>query len=335
MGGRLLTQVFGLPEKRISRVDYFSIRQQLCVDFRDIYPDCRIATPEVFFEKEDFGDIDVLCNLQGEQILKVIREKYKVKPHCNAGVYSFPLDGFQCDIISVCDKYFQITHDFYSWGDLGNILGRQFNAIGLNFGHKGLVYKLHHSYFSGKQEDVSPIDKILICTDMQEILEYIGLDYSRWLDGFRNEREAFEFAELGKYFNPRMFFFEELNHINRTRNRKRPMYCRFVERIQEKYKDKIIPRIGSGYYWPYVVQRWPHILTEIEKHRENYERNYIISKKFNGDLVKELTGLEGPDLGKFIARFKNSFEDFKNWVFTSSTESINLEIIGFKNKLVY
>lgn len=329
MGGKLLSQVFNLPEKRISRDEYFEIRDHLISRFKFSYPDCRIETPEVFGQKFSFGDIDILCNLQHDQIKKVIREEYCPKPFVNAGVFSFPFREFQCDIIHVPDKYFQISHDFYSYGDTGNLLGRQFNSFGLNFGHKGLFYKLMRSYFSGRVEDVNPLEKISLSTDMREILEYIGLSYDRWKRGFENEEDAFEFVESSPYFNARMFFFEELNNENKTRNRKRPMYCHFVDRVSEKYKNQIIPRLSKQYWFPRIIQRWPHVLDEIEKHRPQYERQYVISRKWSGDIVKEITGFENVELGKFIVAFKDSFESFNDWVLTTSIDDIKLAIKSF------
>lgn len=331
MGGRLLTSVFNLPEKRISRAEYFEIREQLVSDFKGAYPLCRIETPRVLGDKSSFGDIDVLCNLQHDQIKKVIQEKYHPKPHSNAGVFSFPFRDFQCDLIHTPDNYFQIGHDFYSHGDLGNLIGRNYNFFGLNFGHKGLFYRLYHSYFSGREQDKSPLDKIVISTDMREILTFIGLDYDRWARGFQNETEVFEFVESAPYFNARMFFFDELNNENRTRNLKRPMYCRFVERIAEKYKDQVIPRLSANYWFPKITARWPHILEEIEKHRPKYEKQYIISKKWNGDMVKKITGLDGPELGKLIVGLKTKYAPFDQFILNNTVDSIKLAIKEFQN----
>lgn len=322
MGGKLLTKVFNLAEKRISREEYFKLRKQIILDFRRFYPDCRIVTPEVLRNKNTFGDIDVLTNLQHDQIKRIITDCYKIfKPHVNAGVFSFPIDGFQVDIIHVPNDYFNISYEFYSNGDAGNIIGRLFNSFGLSFGHRGLFYKLLRSYFSGKENDVNPLDKILITTDMEEILDFVGLDFQRWKDGFDNENDVFNFVESSPYFNARMFRFEELNNENKTRNRKRPMYCHFVERIEEKYKDQIIPRLSKQYWFPHVTKRWPHILEEIEKHRPRYERSYIIGKKWNGNLIKEIP-LKDKELGEFIVGFKNSFEDFNDWVISTPQNKI-------------
>lgn len=97
MGGSLL-KTWDLPEKRISRDEYFLINSEIIKIFKKYYPICKFQAPRVTFSKSSFGDSDLICNLQGEQVLKVIKENFWNKPHCNAGVYSFPYKGFQIDI---------------------------------------------------------------------------------------------------------------------------------------------------------------------------------------------------------------------------------------------
>jgi len=334
MGGKLIQSHFGLPEKRILRHEYFVLRDQLFFDFKSIYNTCRVETPFVLGDKETFGDIDILCNLQLEQIQKVIIEKYNIKPCLHGGVYSFPLNGFQVDVVQTDNQYFDIALAFYSYGDLGNLLGRLYGGLGIHFGHKGLFYKLLHSYFSGNPADVSPLNKIYVSTSFPEIIDYVGLNYSRWQLGFQNENEVFDFIESSRYFNPRLFYFEELNHQNRTRNRKRPMYARFVERISSKYKDVVIPRIAASYYFPYHVQKWPKMLEDINKFKPIYERQYILSRKWSGDLIVEITGLKDKELGKFIVAYKKSFESFTDFILNNSIDKIKESVRLFYQEYI-
>jgi len=321
MGGKLLTSVFNLPERRISREEYEQLRLDVIYHFKCVFPYCRIDTPKLLNDKDSAGDLDIIVNLQSAQVESVIKETWKIKPHHNGNVLSLPINSFQVDIIYVDNKYFQSTLNFFNYGDCSNLMGRIANFQGLNFGTQGLFFKLLRSYFSGQHGDVNPLGKIYITDSIYDILTFLGLDYSKWISGFDSEDNVFEFIESSPYFNPRAFFFDELNHENRSRNKNRPMYCRFVDRIAEKYKDQIIPRLSKQYWFPRVIKKWPHVLDKIEEYRPQYERQYIISKKWNGDIIKEIP-LTGKDLGKFIISFKKKHEPFLDFIIENSIDNI-------------
>lgn len=333
MGGKLLSQQFNLPEKRISREEYENLRLQLIQDFKDIYPDCYIDTPKLLKKKDSAGDLDLVVNLQADQVKKVIKEKWNIKPFINANVMSLPVNGFQVDVIFVDTKYFNSTLNFLNHGDTSNLIGRMANFQGLNWGTKGLFFKLLQSYYSGREIDVNPVDKVYISDSPFDVLTFLDLDYNKWMEGFDDENDVFNFIESSKYFNPRAFFFEELNSENRSRNKNRPMYARFVERVAEKYKDVVIPRLSKQYWFPRVIQRWPHILDEIEKHRPKYERQYIISKKWNGDLIKTIP-YQNQELGKFIVGFKQKHAPFDEFILNSTVDQIKVALQEYEKKFI-
>lgn len=330
MGGKLIQSHFGLPECRVSRADYFVILEEIKKTFKEFYPNCRIDAPKLLGSKSSAGDIDIVTDLQKTQVLKIIHHKYHPNPHYNGGVYSFPYidPKVQIDVIMAGEKNYQTTLNFLSQGDASNILGRLANGQGLKFGHMGLNYTLYGSYFSGDPKDQNTWGDINLSIDTKEIMDFLDVSYADWERGFNTEEDVFDWVENSKYFNPRLFFIEELNHENRTRNRQRPFYMHFVNRITEKYHDQVFPRVCETYYFPRIIAHWPHILEEIEKYKEEYDKHYVISHKFNGKIVFELTGRARESLGEFMIAWKKQ-ENWKGFVLAARKSEVEQKIVEF------
>lgn len=108
---------------------------------------------------------------------------------------------------------FQTCRDYYTYNDLGNLIGRVAHKMGMKFGHLGLLYPL--------RDGDHLIAELVVTRDTRQALEFMGYDFDRWNQGFDQLTDIFEFAASTPYFNPEAFTLENLNHRNRTRNRKR------------------------------------------------------------------------------------------------------------------
>ena len=57
------------------------------------------------------------------------------------------------------------------------------------------------------------------------------------------------------------------------------------------------------------LDSYPHFSKQYNEYEEEFNNLKSLYNKFNGNLVRELTSLEGKELGKFIQSFKSKYTD--------------------------
>jgi len=207
----------------------------------------------------------------------------------------------------------------------------------LKYGSAGLIASVYSIDNSRKLAD------IVISKDNRKIFKFFDLDYDKYLKGFDNLEEIFEFIINSKYFNPNNFLMENLNSVDRKRSKKRSTYKGFLDYINLKNFDK-----DSGFKFNKDKSSYHRIINEyfpesnfleiLDELKKEDDRNKRISEKFNGNIVMEITGLKGKELGNFIHKFKQYIEDKRKVEFKEFVDSVEEgEIINqckyfFKNK---
>lgn len=86
-----------------------------------------------------------------------------------------------------------------------------------------------------------------------------------------------------------------------------------------KYRKLIV---GGSY-----GRKRPHF-----RFQEKARRKDQVKQKFNGHLVRSLTGLEGKNLGAFISKYKKRFMDFDDFILKSNQSFIEADILDFFEK---
>lgn len=221
MGGRALKP--GLT-RRINKEEFIEISQSIENLIKDKVDAYYIV--QAFSSKESFGDIDVLiCPKQDSNIRNLIGDLFKPDDlYSNGGCHSFNYRECQIDFIVSKPSIFEINKRYLDYNDLGNFIGRISRGVfGLKFGHDGLWFIVRDD------KTDQNYDEWLISKDFDRILLFLGFDPDRYKQGFEKLEDIFEFVKSSTFFHPKLFYFESLNHQNRTRNRKRDSYCKFVD----------------------------------------------------------------------------------------------------------
>ena len=346
MGGNLL-KTWNLPEKRIPTSEYNRIKDELLHKFQQDRSISRLVGPSsiklvgssrgvvapCIRNKETHGDLDIIMGSyqdsdvvvewRGEQDFgKYLEKEFGYKPFKNSNVYSFPYDGFQVDVTFHPMSEFNMAVDYSSWGDLGNIMGRVFHKMGLHFGHSGLSFWIRQGLFDNNLQwsDSDHIyDKVVLTTSMKEICEIGGFDYSRWNKGFDTEQDAFDFVVDSKYFDPNLFKLENLNHTNRTRNRKRGMYMRFMEYVADS--NKVGEPFRSKHEYSLLMQcKYSHLQSAIDGFRLLYEVDKVIKEKVNGKLVMQWLNLSEND-GKLVGQIMSKVRELDKYKLLEMTQA--------------
>jgi hypothetical protein len=203
---------------------------------------------------------------------------------------------------------------YLSYNDLGNFIGRLAHGFGLKYGQEGLWYE---HQFKGKN-----IGTVYVSKNYPKIFEFLGLSYERYEKGFNELEEIFTFIAESPYFNWKKFQMEELNKINRDRNKKRASYTSFLEWMGENVADenheyKFFDDKTS--YFIMIDDAFPeaNIVTEVRRLEYLECRKLYVQSKFSGGDVMKRYGFEGKKLGEVMTGFKeyitkeyNSYNDY-------------------------
>lgn len=299
---------------RLNRQDYERVIQEITQKINDKFgSDIKFNVIPSYLNKHDFGDLDVIYTSKKEILNDLIQlinpEQYIKNGPVLSIVYPFNQKNFQVDFIRVKDKSYDFSLNYYSYNDLGNLMGRIFHKMGFKFGHDGLSYIVRDPTINTRV-----LGTLLVSTDFEKVIKF-G-DYHNYDNQVFNELEdIFEYVTTSKYFNKSIFLLENRNHISRVRDKKRPTYMKFLKFIdcrnfdnefdfnkKESFRKEILDQAFIEF--PEFKERYDQLLVQIENKR-------TISEKFNGNIVKDLTGLEGKTLGYFIQFLLSWFEQNK------------------------
>lgn len=336
MGGRAL-QKYGIETERKSSVEFYKIAADIAVQLSfglgitssipvvfNYSPSIAALPVRCYRTKQDHGDLDVLIKvdqkfeLDNIDLRKYIEQHFNPQViHSNGGVLSFDYKNFQIDFIPIKEENWDIAQVYFSYDPLGNAMGKTFHKMNLSYGWDGLKYKYRN--FNGRNSH-----NIVVSKDPRKIFKFSGYDYDRYLNGFETIEEIFDFIVAGKQFHIDVFRMENLNHVDKKRNRKRKSYHAFLEYI-EKLENKTPFQFerNKSFYLPIIDNYFPeaNLLKQIDVLDARDEINRQLSEKFNGRLVMEwIPDLEGKMLGNAMKNFKVFLGDHYEHIVLETTE---------------
>jgi hypothetical protein len=340
MGGRALKQ-YGVETERKNTDEFLKIgneiQTQINLSFAGLLESTIVTC---YHSKADHGDLDVLLKITHDFHNKNVNLREYIqntfKPNAinnNGGVYSFDYKNFQIDFIPIKESKWETAKIYFSYDPLGNIMGKTFHKFGLSYGWDGLFYKFRNFNGTNSQD-------ILLTTDIRKIFEFGGYDFDRYLLGFETLEDIIKFCIDGKYFDSEMFEMENLNHIDRKRNRKRGSYHLFLNYLKDNnITTKFEFKKNKVDYIPLINQTFPeaNFLEKLNILAEKDRQNKILAQKFNGDLVMSwLPDLKGKELGKVITDFKVALgDDYNDFILNNNYDVIRnyfMEIYNGNNK---
>lgn len=302
MGGMLLKK-FGLPEKRINKEEYDKLSCLILSKILEGGYEAEIS--KTFKSKPDYGDVDLIVNVGNgsKPLLDFVKREFHPTPHKNGNVISFPYNNVQIDLVSVGGANYEVARMYYSY-ECGMGLGAIFDKLGLKLGWDGLHLKYPLNLISAELPN-HEFFEVSLTKNIDEILDIVGVSKEKLDNGFETRQELFDWLAESKYFDPKIFNFDELNHRNRTRNKRRATYCALVKYFKTMTEAK--PRPTKAEMRELIISKYPHVKGKIEEKSVQIIKNKERAAKFNGNIVRELTGLEGAALGAFIKAFKENY----------------------------
>ena len=318
MGGNALKNTY---TRRYGRDEYFEAWNEIKnFLWRDLHGFSLIPS---YKTKESFGDMDILVD-------DVFFPKYKFTDNFiydhfksneivrNGDVISFNYKELQVDLIFT--STFDYSLAYFSYNDLGNLIGRLAHKFGLKHGHDGLVLPVRDNDHVYKE--------IVMTTNYANTLEFLNLDIATFQKGFDTLEDIFRYVSSSSYFRPEIYLFENLNNIQRTRDKKRPTYNKFLDWCKtQTFEDKewyTSKTDALNYAISYFEENFGDpIREEYEKTFEEIAAKRYIASKFNGELVMNVTNLTGKALGNFMKHLRTN-TNFKHnsFIMTKTDEQI-------------
>lgn len=316
-----------LGTERISKENYILAYSEIKILFKEYLEkkglyDEKFGDIPYFESKQDFGDMDFLSTIpinifdefiNGENVkrngIKVIE-----KINAGGGVNCFAIEfnknnknfKFQFDYIYANPKYYDFMKNYFSYNDLGNLVGRVASAYGYKFGHDGLFKRF---YFK-ESGDISKIyslksisklenknnenDKgsfkeyIFLTDDFDKALEFLGFNKDRFKDGFKTKQEIFDYVITSKYFDNDFFELENRNNKQRVRDRKRSTYNEFLEYIKDKDIKNEEYSISKQKLLNKERKDFPHLNNELIKLRKEIKTSFFVQKRLSLDKIDNI-----------------------------------------------
>ena len=300
--------------RRYSKEEYLSAQDKWVNYLSDQFT---VGTLSIVKEKETFGDLDLVVTGNKEKLIEILINHYPL--FINGNIISIKDNDFQVDLILVPEISFKYSIHYFGCQDLGNLLGRLIKQYGFKHGWNGLYYV--------QRNGDHVVQEHLLSTRYLDIINILGLDRYKFLCGFNSYEDMFDWLVKSPLFISSIFKYENLNHTNRVRDRKRKVYNLFldyIDKLDDSIKNKETTKLSEEEKRSFVFSKFPKLALEVERLDKEIEIHNIVKSKFNGELVKSLTGLSGVLLGNFIKLFKSSYND--NWIFNTSQHEINLLI---------
>ena len=327
MGGNALKLV---KTRRYNKDEYDLLKTKIIDTLRshEIFKGRKIQDIQAYKEKETFGDMDLLISSNNlpNNTWDIVKELFHPQQLVrNSSVTSFDVNELQIDMILSPDHEYDITAIYFSYNDLGNLMGRVAYKIGFKYGHAGLAYMI--------RDENHVIDEINISMDPNEIFNFLGYDFNTYKKGFNNLEDIFNYTITTPLFNKDYYNLETRNYASRIRDRKRSTYSGFLKWIETKdelpnydYIDK------KEFHLKRAFELFPKFKLDYESSKAKYKKTMECKSKFSGKLVTDLTHLTGDKLGQWIQGFKKSKPDFETWLLNTTDTEINETIINtFKN----
>lgn len=309
---------------RLSKEHFEDYSKNVLSKIQKQFPSAKVIP--YYEDKESFGDLDILISGQkGNNIFDFLQNEFNIsldKISNNGSNISFQYNLFQVDLIFVPEEDFNTSYNYFSYNDCSNLIGRISHKLGFKYGHKGLSFIIREGNYQ--------FDEIIVSKDTKKILEFLDFDYNVFSNGFKTKDDIFKYVASSKYFNSQIFLLDNRSHSSRIRDRKRVIYSEFLKWVSNN------PNLNN-YPWIKITERggyqknqeflelafnvFPGFKEKYEQIEKEFQNQLLIKSKFNGDIVRSITGLEDKKLGAFIQILKSKC-DFKTFILNSSENEI-------------
>lgn len=294
-----------------------------------------------FNDKTSYGDMDVLVKVKDTNIdiRQLLLDCFgDVEIYHNSHVWSFNYNELQIDLILTLKEDYETSKIFFMNGDCANFIGKMYNNYGklrtirLRFGFDGLKFSVFEPNTTNK------IGNVYLTKDMRKAFDFIGLSFDEYISVFNTIEDVFAYVQTSPYFDSESFEYENLNHINKQRNKKRPNYYYFLEWMKT---NNVKVKCEFPYEEDYYINKLFYFFSpdgsakkEMERIIALHELKKHVASLFNGSHVMEAFNLQGKDITNKMAEYKETFGGFDKYSEFIMCNDLDSILFDFKSKVL-
>lgn len=305
MGGNALKE----PSIRLGREKYVSLSKAVLKEVKEYFLGASLISS--YSEKETFGDMDILVVTDDGKWPEEFKESSFLQnrevvwngPVCSLG-WDLVEGRFQIDLILVESKYCRAAASYFAYNDLGNLLGIIAKSLGFKLGHKGLWKRFYHP-----DKPTEVIFSVEVDTSWGEILWFLGVPsywIEKWRVGLDSLEDIFRMVQSSRYYHPDLYLLENRNSVSRVRDAKRVTYTKFLEYCAAQERPAERAEVDVGEHLQRAFAEFPLFKQRFAVENLAWVRRLEIKTLLSGNRVSELTGLTGPELGRFMMLLKKA-----------------------------
>lgn len=336
MGGKAIKN-----GKRIDLNNFKLISNDILPILQEEYGYTNVHIPVFLKFKETFGDMDILISVSDDtiNIRKFINDSFKTTEiYQNSNVWSFNYNDFQIDLILTHKSNYETAKIFFSYNDLGNFVGKLVNNYGkltsirLRYGFDGLKFSVF------EPNTRNNIGHVYLTKDMSKVFDFFQLSWDRFLEGFNTIEDVFAYVQTSPYFDSESFEYENLNHINKQRNKKRPNYYYFLEWMKT---NNVKVKCDFPYDEDFYINKLFYFFSpdgsakkEMERIIALHDLKKHVASLFNGSHVMEAFNLQGKDITSKMSEYKETFGGFDKYSEFVMCNDLDSILFDFKSKVL-
>lgn len=271
-----------------------------------------MTMPMQIKSKDSIDYVDIIIPTGYAPKIREILERYRLDYNGNGIVTSYLTKGnYQINLIAIRPNLIDYATNYFAYGECGNILGQM---IKKHFHLKNSFNGLYYVY----QQDTGNYQKeLLLSLEYKDLIDMLELDWSQFEQGFETNEHLFDWFYASPFLDTDAFKFENLNHTNRVRDRKRKFYHEWLKYLDGKPKKPTKTPKPLGEYFESFDKKYIQAEAEYSKHR-------AYKAKFNSNLAMFLTGLKGKPLGEFMALFVDEYTKDEILAMTDAELELNI-----------
>lgn len=283
----------------------------------------QVATPQEFPNKASYGDVDVVyaphsCSIVKDVIATEFGDESASRAVVNGKTVSFPLDNVQVDLIGETCEKFNIAVAYYSYGDLGRIIGAICHFYGLRWGKTGLIAPINcrnasrpavsHPWNTRDNEAIPSDDwrsPLALCDRHGPVFQFLGLDCGAFDAGFQDETQIWSWVTSSPYFDidifsrPISLVLADATICDKAKIRE--AYYRFLMWLNmnasEQHAHSALPN-------PVVYFKKEE---DVQAMVDAQRRHELRKEKFSGRLLVE-AGIEQRHIGTILTWLRQHYE---------------------------
>lgn len=328
MGGNALKNV---ETRRYNRDEYFQLVDSVVEQLRSLpsFQDRNMAVIPAYGNKESFGDMDLLVasdNLD-HRIWDEIRSIFHPQDFVRNGpVTSFDVEQFQIDLILTPQRFFDSHLAYYSFNDLGNLMGRVAYGAGFRYGGVGLEYRVYDSRYENTH-----IGTVQLTSDPLEAMAFLGYDPVRFGKGFLTKQDIFEYVISSPLTYMDFFDLDKRSYKARVRDAKRVTYSEFLEWVSLQDINVTPPSNHRDVQFERACAVFPDFRAKCEEVKRQYQKGIDAKAALTVRDVAEWKGWTLEEAGPWFGRFKqqwDSMEAYQEWALRSTPDEKKLAILA-------